>query len=297
MPKYLSDTRPEAQAVLYELMRQAPPWRKMQMVNQLNHQVRVFALAGLRARHPNASDAELRRRLADILLGTELAEKAYGPLVPELLRDQQDSPLPSYQSTLMNEEVIDVTLRVVATLEAMNIAYVVGGSLAGVMYGMNRTTNDADIVADILLEHAPHLIQQWKDEFYISADALLDAIDHHSTFNLIHLATMYKVDIFIPKPRAFDAAQLINGRRSKLIADSVQEVVVASAEDTVLAKLEWHQLGEQTSGRQWEDILTILKHKGLQLDLEYMRSMAMELEVTNLLMRALSEAGIEPSAD
>jgi len=74
------DTRPEAEAVLLDLLRQAPPWRKLHMVAELNRAVRTLALSGLRARYPEASPEELRRRLADILLGPELAEKAYGPL-------------------------------------------------------------------------------------------------------------------------------------------------------------------------------------------------------------------------
>ncbi|MFQ5858784.1 MAG: hypothetical protein ACE5LU_24550 [Anaerolineae bacterium] len=74
------DTRPEAEAVLIGLLRQAPPWRKLHMVSQLNQTVRTLALSGLRARHPDATPQELRRRLADLLLGADLAAQVYGPL-------------------------------------------------------------------------------------------------------------------------------------------------------------------------------------------------------------------------
>ena len=74
------DTRPEAEAVLIELLRQAPPWRKLTMVGQLNQAVRTLALSGLRTRHPEATPQELRRRLADLLLGPDLAAQVYGPL-------------------------------------------------------------------------------------------------------------------------------------------------------------------------------------------------------------------------
>ena len=74
------DTRPEAEAVLIGLLRQATPWRKLQMVGQLNQTVRTLALSGLRQRHPQATPQELRRRLADLLLGVELATQVYGPL-------------------------------------------------------------------------------------------------------------------------------------------------------------------------------------------------------------------------
>jgi hypothetical protein len=78
-PSLFPDTRPEAEAVLIGLLRQAPPWRKLQMVGQLNQTVRTLALSGLRQRHPEAPPQELRR-LADLLLGPDLAARAYGPL-------------------------------------------------------------------------------------------------------------------------------------------------------------------------------------------------------------------------
>jgi hypothetical protein len=77
------DTRPEAEAVLLELLRQAPPWRKLHMVGQMNQTMRTLALSGLRQRNPQATAQELRRRLADMLLGPELAAQAYGPLTEQ----------------------------------------------------------------------------------------------------------------------------------------------------------------------------------------------------------------------
>ncbi|MBN1318494.1 MAG: hypothetical protein JXA42_23645 [Anaerolineales bacterium] len=66
--------------MLIELLRQAPPWRKLQMVGQLNHTVRTLALSGLRQRYHQATQQELDRRLVDLLLGPDLAARAYGPL-------------------------------------------------------------------------------------------------------------------------------------------------------------------------------------------------------------------------
>ena len=75
-----ADTRPEAERVQIELLRQAPAWRKMQMVGELNQTVCALALSGLRQRFPNATPDELRRRLADLLLGEELAARVYGQI-------------------------------------------------------------------------------------------------------------------------------------------------------------------------------------------------------------------------
>ena len=78
MAGYYSDTHPEMEALQIQLLRQAPPWRKMEMLVSLNAAARELALAGLHRRYPDASQAWLRRRLADILLGEDLALKVYG---------------------------------------------------------------------------------------------------------------------------------------------------------------------------------------------------------------------------
>lgn len=74
----LSDTSPEAERVLIALLRQAPPWRKFKMVGDINATVKQFALVGIRQRFPNATEQEVKRHLADILLGGDIATKVYG---------------------------------------------------------------------------------------------------------------------------------------------------------------------------------------------------------------------------
>jgi hypothetical protein len=73
----------DTEHVLFAMLREMPPWRKLEMVAQLNQMVRELALAGLREQHPAASPAELQRRLADVVPGTELATRVYGPLLSE----------------------------------------------------------------------------------------------------------------------------------------------------------------------------------------------------------------------
>lgn len=80
MSALFSDTHPKMEALQIELWRAASPTRKMEMVAQLNQSAHLLALAGLRSQYPLADEAELRRRLADLLLGHELARKVYGDL-------------------------------------------------------------------------------------------------------------------------------------------------------------------------------------------------------------------------
>ncbi len=77
------DTAPEAERIQIELLRQMPPWRKMELINQLTQMSYTLALSGLRHRHPEAGDEELHRRLADQILGSELAARVYGPMPKE----------------------------------------------------------------------------------------------------------------------------------------------------------------------------------------------------------------------
>jgi len=83
MSDLFPDTRPEAEYVLVKLLRQAPPWRKLEMVGQMNQMLHTLAISGLRQRYPQATEKELRRHLADLLLGPELAARAYGSLKQE----------------------------------------------------------------------------------------------------------------------------------------------------------------------------------------------------------------------
>jgi len=83
------DTHPNAERVQIDLMRSTPVWRKMDLLAQLNQTARLFAVSGLRRRHPGATEQEIRRRLADLILGAELAERVYGPLVLE--RERSDA--------------------------------------------------------------------------------------------------------------------------------------------------------------------------------------------------------------
>ncbi len=191
----------------------------------------------------------------------------------------------------MQGEVTRITLLVTQTLEQIGIPYAVGGSLASSLYGIMRSTLDVDIVTDMKLEHIQPLVAALSKEFYADDEMMRDAIAHHSSFNLIHYETAFKVDIFIRKPRAFDIMQLERRRMSVIATDPEQSVYVVSPEDIILAKLEWYRMGGEVSERQWCDILGVLKIGAGELELDYLRKWADELKVSDLLERALKEAG------
>jgi hypothetical protein len=191
----------------------------------------------------------------------------------------------------MISEPIAITLRVIQELDQLKIAYLIGGSLASALYGEPRASVDADLVADLKIEHVAPLVRVLSGEFYIAPDAILEAIRTQRSFNLIHLASSFKVDIFVRKKRAFDDSQFARRIRQVVATAPERTAYIATAEDTILAKLEWYKIGGSISERQWRDILGVLKTQGDALDQTYLRRMASQLQVLDLLKRAMREAG------
>ncbi len=190
----------------------------------------------------------------------------------------------------MPGESTRIILFVTQTLEQIGVAYAVGGSLASSLHGVMRSTLDVDIVADMRLEHIAPLVAALAEEFYADDEMMREAIKRHSSFNLIHYETAFKVDIFVCKLRPFDQMQLERRRTSVIANDPERSIYVTSPEDTVLAKLEWYRLGGEVSDRQWRDILGVLKTRAGELDLDYLHTWARELKVSDLLERVLQEA-------
>jgi hypothetical protein len=186
----------------------------------------------------------------------------------------------------MQNEPIEVTLRVTGVLEELGVPYVIGGSLASTLHGMIRTTQDSDIITGMGSEHIASFVSSLQGDFFVDEEMIADAIQHNSSFNIIHRDTMFKVDIFIPRPRPFQQSQISRAQRQSFALENEISANFASAEDTVLSKLEWYRMGGETSERQWRDILGILKTRAGGLDLEYLKKWAKDLGVTDLLERA-----------
>lgn len=190
----------------------------------------------------------------------------------------------------MLAEPLAITLLVTDAFERLKVPYLIGGFLASALHGTTRSTLDTDLVAELKAEQVSELVASLKMGFYIDENMILDAIRHQISFNIIHLKSMFKVDVFINKYRPFDLMQLHRRQLQTVAYDPERKAYFTTAEDIILAKLEWYRLGNEISDRQWRDIIGVLKVQAGRLDLEYLRKWAVELKVADLLQRALKES-------
>lgn len=175
----------------------------------------------------------------------------------------------------------------------LGIEYAIGGSLASSLHGVSRMTRDADISVEPFVGRETAFAAAFDPaEFYMSLPAIENANRDRSTFNLIHLLSGYKVDVFVQKNEPFEASAFAR-RVTEQIADLPgRSVRVHSPEDTILFKLRWYLLGNEISDRQWNDIQGVLKVQAERLDRDYLAHWATELGVADLLDRAIVEANV-----
>jgi hypothetical protein len=186
-----------------------------------------------------------------------------------------------------DDESVTVTLRVVSEMERLGVAYFVGGSVASSVHGRPRTTDDVDIVAAIPGPQVDALVRGLEKEFFVDADMIRDAIRRRASFNMIHLATMLKVDVFVLGNEDFAEEEM---RRRRAVPLRGSTVWFSSPEDIVLEKLDWYRKGEGVSERQWRDVLGVLAVQGARLDVPYLRRWAARRGLLDLLERAMAEA-------
>jgi len=193
-------------------------------------------------------------------------------------------------------DIITALDMVIGCFEKLGTAYYIGGSVASSAYGIARATMDVDLVADIKIPQVNSFVKALETDYYIAADKIREAIHRSTSFNLIHLETMIKIDVFIVKEQPYDSEALARRRPDTLDEESTRKFYLSSAEDIILSKLQWYQKGGGVSEQQWRDVLGVLKVQGVKLDLEYLKYWASRLSLSDLLNRSFDDAGITESS-
>jgi hypothetical protein len=193
---------------------------------------------------------------------------------------------------LKTPDILEVALKVVKAFDSLGIEYYIGGSIASSAYGVARSTLDVDMVANMNSDQAQALEELIEKEFYVDIDTIINAIAQHSSFNLIHLDSMLKIDVFIHKDQPF-SNRVFMRRTEKFVSEDIPDkLCFPSPEDIILIKLDWYKSAGESLSQQWNDILGVLKVQGIKLDLDYLKTWAKELGVSGLLERVLEDVGI-----
>lgn len=182
-------------------------------------------------------------------------------------------------------EPIAVAIQVGAVLDELEIDWLIGGSVASSLHGIPRATQDIDFVAGLFLQHVRPLVAALEGDFYIDADMIRGALRRRASFNIIHLATMTKVDIFTTTNEPLSKQEM--SRRQRVPVGDNAHLYLASPEDIILQKLDWYRKSGGVSERQWRDVLGVLKIRGAELDTAYLKDLARRTGLNELLEQVL----------
>jgi len=191
----------------------------------------------------------------------------------------------------MSNDILAAVSPVVAAFEAVGVSYRIGGSVASSALGVPRSTLDVDLVCDLQIRHVAAFVAALEASYYADGEMMKDAIRTESSFNLVHLSTMLKVDVFVRKSTPWDQEAFSRKIRRPLDASSDgPEFDLTTAEDIILHKLAWFRLGEGVSERQWKDAVGVIAVQAETLDHAYLLRWAVSLGLRDLLDKALAEA-------
>lgn len=270
------DTGADAEHFLIRALRQLTPLARAGRVAGLSRGVRQLCVAGIQDQQPGLDITAFRHQYGLRCLGENWLE-----------------PLATSRNTWTVGDPIVFALKVAAIFEALRIPYFIGGSVASSIFGEPRSTMDLDVVLDLQREQVKDLVQSLQQDFYISEDAIITAIESQTefaSFNAIELETLEKLDAFILPDNPFSLSAM-SRRRAVAVADAPgQTLWVYSPEDIILQKLQWYRLGGQVSTQQWRDILGVIKIQAEALDWTHLRSWAQALNLSNLLELAEQES-------
>jgi hypothetical protein len=268
----VSDTSPEARRVLLGVYRGMPPGQKWLQLGQMYEDARALHAAGVRLRNPAATHRDVHESWMRVNLGFRLEDRIAEP--------ERDRTMPNLSG------VRDV----VRVFNDLGIVYALGGSMASSVHGIDRYTRDADVTADPFPGLEDRFAEALGPDYYVSVPAIRQAIQTRSSFNVINTTTGFKVDVFVRGDDPFEQSALARRLAMQFPDVPEQPIVLHTAEDTVLFKLRWYRLGNESAHQQLADVIGVLQVQAGKLDNAYLDRWAAHLGVADLLARARQEA-------
>ncbi len=250
----LTDTSPEAEQVLREVLRRMPLERKWRQLGAIFQTARVLRVLGQQACPPDRERTE-----------------------PTMLN-------PTENLTVVRE--------VIAVLDRLGILYALGGSWASSLLGKMRFTNAADLAVEPFPGRETEFCSSFGEDYYVSLPAMQQAIRQRSSFNIIHTPSGFKVDLFVRRDRPFEQSLMARRRPFVLADEGGQTIQCLSPEDLILIKLEWYRLGGESMQQQWLDVRGVMEVQGSGLDQAYLDHWSAVLGVADLLARLRQESAV-----
>ncbi|MGK7946633.1 MAG: hypothetical protein AB4058_19415 [Microcystaceae cyanobacterium] len=271
------DTCIEAELIQFRLWREMSECQKLNLVKRSYQKGSQLILIGIQHQYENLSATKLKQLYL---------RKRWGDFIDKI------ETIIDFQSELMLEDPIWLIQQLSIIFDSLKIPYYVSGSVASSLQGEVRFTEDLDLAIEMQPEQVQLLIEALSPNFYISEVAVNEAIQGiTSSFNVIHLQTVEKADIFISGQDEFSLSKM-KRRQLYNIEENKADFYISSPEDTILQKLLWFKLSQEQSQKQWRDILGVLKLQGTRLDFTYLALWGEKLSLMSRLEQALSQSGL-----
>ena len=273
------DTSLDAELVLIGMIRKAPLSRRFAFVQAWTASMLEAGSQYVRQLHPQANDEEVRLLFFERQYGKDLADELRRALHTYGI---QIADTPDYQRAIGPLAKI---------CEDLDIPYALSGSLASSLYGLQRATLQIDFVAGLRQKHLPSFCAQLSGLYLLHKEEIEAAIRQKSCFTLVHLESLLKVIVTLPGMLSM-GQQVFQGMRKIVLVEGENSIPVLSPEQMILLLLEAFKSSNERADDLWYDLLGMMKVKGTDLDMPFLTQQAALLGVTELLDRALVDAGL-----
>lgn len=280
-----ADTTLDAERMMIKLIRNASMSKRFKLVQSLTQSTLWSHIHAWQERHQEAGEIDAAVHLASRLYGFAIAQRVQTAL--DKRADWHIQPA----------DLLAVILPALRAFEDLQVAYYLGGSVASSLRGMQQAAQDIDLVVDLHERSFPTLLALLKQHYILDEDPADKALQKRTTFQMIHLDSLMKVDLIFPKTDAFNTSmRQCVGRHT--LRDGYPPFPIASASEMILFKLQRYQRDERTrtdgmrDDAEWNDILGMLKVQGQTLDLALLERWAGKLDMTHTLHRAFVDTGL-----
>ena len=275
-----SDTTPEAEQMLINLIRKAPITKRFELVNSLTLFATQLNKQNIRTQHPDATNQQVAEYFVRDHYDRILAKALHSAL--------QEKEI--YLSDTSN--IVDAITPIATVFEQLDVHYCITGTIANSIYGMQRAAFEVDFTANLSMENIPFFLSLLPSAYYFDEASVKDATVWQASFVGLHLSTMLKINISLHSIDSFMKKVYRRVQFHALVKEG-KIFRIASPEDTILTQLTAYKTNGESADDCWNEILGVLKIQKEVLDIAYLQQSAASLDVRLLLERAFEDAGIE----